>query len=104
MKQIPNLKRTEEAIAAYDKHAAEATEHWNEASTIKEVYTLLAQEERLGEAVGAAYGEDTKEFNNPATCKKEIRPGPAIPPEGYELSFVRRMVAKWKVENASKEK
>jgi hypothetical protein len=54
--------------------------------------------ERLGEAVGIAFGLDTADRNSLETCRGCIRPGHRIPGPGEELSFVRRMVAQWEAE------
>lgn len=94
-----DLSRTRDAIAAYD--VADAKFHhsslWkNNGPSIGEASRLLAELETLAEAVGAAYGEDTKDINSPETCRQCVRPGPAIPPLGEtQPSFVRRMVADW---------
>ena len=72
--KLPDLSRTEAAIAAYDCDPSD----------------------ELAAAVGAAYGEDTQDRNNPATCAALIRPGPKVPTPGSELSFVRRMVKLWR--------
>jgi len=79
---MTDLPRTRDAIAAYDREWAKPTKSY-------------AKLEELGEAVGIAFGEDTKEFNNPANCRALVRPGPPIPGPGFELSFVRRMVKRW---------
>lgn len=74
MAPLPDLSRTEAAIAAYDRSPSD----------------------KLAKEVGRVYGQDTKDRNDPETCAAVIRPGPAIPGAGYELSFVRRMVNMWR--------
>ena len=79
--KLPNLARTEAAIAAYD-------EKWGDDY---DVY----QEDDLAIGVGEAFGLDTIDRNDPAVCKALIRPGPREPRPGYRESFVRRMVRNW---------
>lgn len=93
---LPDLSLTERALARYDAEEPRLSKLIDAATTTAEVTDLLTKLEQLEEAVGAAFGDDTSDRNNPETCRKVIRPGPAIPPPGSELSFVRRMVAKWK--------
>lgn len=69
-----DLTRTAAALEAYDQNPSE----------------------QLAREVGVAYGLDTADRNDPATCADFIRPGPAVPKPGYEPSFVREMVRKWK--------
>lgn len=94
-----NLSRTRDAIAAYDVADARFRDSalWaNSGPSIGEASRLLAELETLAEAVGAAYGEDTKDINSPETCRQCVRPGPLVPPLGETRpSFVRRMVADW---------
>jgi hypothetical protein len=80
-----DLTRTRDAIAEYDR-----------------VGHMHASRE-LGEAVGTAFGEDTKAFNNPATCRDFIRPGPPVPSIGHKLSFVRAAVQDWEERTAQGE-
>ena len=70
-----NLSRTESALIEYDTHCTEAN----------------------ARAVGVAYGEDTKDINDPETCSSCIRPGKSKPAGHPDEPFVRRMVRKWKV-------
>ena len=93
-----DLTNTKVALKAYDKFQAE----WAARMPLsdEDFRSFLEMEGRLGEAVGATYGEDTKGFNSPQTCRQCVRPGPATPPVGQELSFVRRMVAKYGQEAA----
>ena len=90
-KRLPDLSRTKAAIEAYDKLNDELVMDGSQA----EVTGQFAELERLGEAVGIAFGLDTADRNSMDTCKGCIRPGHKVPAPGAELSFVRRMVAKW---------
>ena len=69
-----DLSRTEAALLAYDAHRTEAN----------------------ARAVGVAYGEDTKDINDPETCASCIGPGKPKPAGHPDEPFVRRMVRKWK--------
>jgi hypothetical protein len=97
-----NLKRTAAAIDAYDKVDGEVGRVMNLARADRGnpdcLDGLFEERERLAEAVGAAYGEDTKGLNDPVTCRAMIRPGSKVPPLGAEESFVRRMVRLWREE------
>jgi len=101
MKDLPDLSRTEAAIAAYDAHdityvaALAANSGYRSCTILDEWYK---KSDRLAFEVGKAYGEDTKDRNDPKTCADLIRPGLATPSSGSELSFVRRMVALWKAQ------
>lgn len=92
MKALPNLSRTIAALKAYDE-ADEGFATHSHAMSDEEADAMFQRLEKLGEAVGAAYGLDTADRNDPKTCAALIRPGPRVPPVGSELSFVRRMVA-----------
>lgn len=99
-KTIPfegSLALTKSAIEAYDELDAQ----FQTTLGIAESVALMHRLERLGEAVGAAFGEDTKSINNPDTCRGCIRPGPKVPGPGCELSFVRRMVKAWEERTAA---
>lgn len=90
-----DLSRTANAIVAYDV--------FNESLDFSKMNQAkadgaFAELERLAEAVGLAYGQDTAKINNVDTCRMCIRPGHKVPGPGCELSFVRRMVAKWEKE------
>jgi hypothetical protein len=94
-----DLSRTEAAIERHDALEAEldsdagadlAIENPGRASNQLERLDFLARE------VGRAFGLDTADRNDPTTCEALVRPGPAVPRPGYELSFVRRMVKQWK--------
>ena len=89
-----SLTRTRAAVAEFDRMAPILDAQMREAPTNTEVLAAVAEEDRLGEAVGIAFGLDTAGLNNPETCRKCVRPGPATPSPGAELSFVRRMLAK----------
>ena len=101
MNDLPDLSRTEAAIAAYDAHditymAALANDTGLRSCKILDDW--YKESDRLAFEVGKAYGEDTKDRNSPKDCAELIRPGPATPSDGSELSFVRRMVALWKAQ------
>ena len=78
MKELPDLTRTAEALAAFDAvHGPHDPGHDTE----------------LARAVGVAFGLDTADRNDPETCAVLVRPGPREPRGGdADLSFVRRMV------------
>lgn len=76
-KRFTSLARTAKALDEYDRRRA-------------------AGEFPSGEPVGIAFGEDTKAFNDPETCRACVRPGKKHPSHPDDLSFVRRMVAAWK--------
>lgn len=80
-KTLPNLARTEAALAAYDAKWGSGYDPY--------------QDDPLAVAVGEAFGLDTADRNDPETCKACVRPGPREPRPGYGLSFVRRMVRSW---------
>ena len=90
-KTLPDLSRTKAAIEAYDTFDAAATMSGSQ----DEVLAELAELERLGKEVGRAFGLDTADRNNVRDCEMYIRPGNKTPPAGFQLSFVRRMVARW---------
>jgi hypothetical protein len=100
--EYPPLPKTLAALQQYDKRAVELHKELLGASTSGEVMAICEELDRLAEKVGAAYGEETSDRNNPETCRKHVRPGPppALFPEA-ELSLVRKMVAQWQ-EQASK--
>jgi len=83
LRNLPDLSRTAKSIEEYDDY-------------YKKFQLMLAKLEKLAEAVGEAFGLDTIDRNDPEVCKNHIRPGTITPLPGYELSFVRRMVKKWK--------
>ena len=92
---LPDLGRTSAAIAAYDIVDAGVAEVFDELTPELAVEALALLDE-AGEAVGRAFGEDTRDRNSPETCAGVVRPGPAVPPPGGKLSFVRRMVNQWR--------
>lgn len=94
---IRPLPKTRAAIEAYDI----LYDQFNSSLQIshRRWIEFVSEIERLAEAVGIAYGEETCDINNPETCKQCIRPGPKVLPPGAELSFVRRMVNDWEKKN-----
>jgi len=96
---LPDLSRTAAAIEAFDVVDAEFEAYMSGESgdpEIERTKDLFRRMEEAGAAVGLAYGEDTRDRNSPETCEGVVRPGPAVPGPGRELSFVRRMVAQWR--------
>jgi hypothetical protein len=90
--------RTAAALEEFDRMEPEIWRRMNEAAAAgknEDVLAAVAEEERLGRAVGRAFGEDSKAFNNPKTCEELVRPGPS---SAKEPSFVRKVVARWKRE------
>lgn len=90
---MTSLARTAKAIRRYDEIDAEADDAQHTPNAI-----LIPIMERLEEAavyVGRIFGEETAGINNPETCAQCVRPGPAVPGPGFQLSFVRRMVDLW---------
>lgn len=90
---LPSLARTSAAIEAYDMFDASLN---FDGMTQEQVQAGFAELERLGQAVGEAFGLDTADRNSVNTCREVIRPGHKIPGPGCELSYVRRMVNKWR--------
>jgi len=97
-RELPDLARTRAAISAYDALDARISVDEVCGRERDGAAKMLDDLEALGEAVGAAFGEDTKDRNDPETCRRCVRPGPAVPQPGAELSFVRRMVKAWEGE------
>lgn len=94
MKDLPPLPKTKAAIAAYDEHDAICTVDSIVDLPRGAAMKLFNELDRLGREVGVAFGEETKDRNNPQTCADCIRPGPKTLALGEtEPSFVRRMVA-----------
>jgi len=89
-----DLTRTQTAIKKYDI-ASDEFDVYSDNMQYDEAIAKMDELEKLEEAVGEAFGLDTADINNVDTCRQCIRPGPAVPGPGYELSFVRRMVQKW---------
>lgn len=85
---LPDMSRTAKALEHYD--------HLNVA--LKDDTTQKGNQLVMDAArdVGVAFGEDTKDRNDPQVCADLIRPGPKVPGPGAELSFVRRMVKLWR--------
>lgn len=82
-----NLARTKAAIEAFDAEAAKPMPE-----PFGEAWGKINREDRLAEAVGEAYGLDTADRNDPATCKACIRPGRPTEADHPDEPFVRRMV------------
>lgn len=70
------FKRTREALAEYDKHSdwMDSNDVWHKST--KTVSVAFETLDRLGRAVGRAYGEDTCDINSPDTCEGCVRPSP----------------------------
>jgi len=66
------LTRTAQALAEYDAYLALG--RLVACKTNEAVYAEMAEEERLGELVGIAFGLDTAHTNNFNTCKDHVRP------------------------------
>jgi len=98
VERLPDLSRTLAALKAHDERLPLLMKAMDAARTDADLRKVLADIEQLEEAVGSAFGLDTSDRNNPEDCRKLCRPGPAVPPPGQELSFVRRMVAEWQGE------
>lgn len=90
-----NLSRTAKAIQDYDERVPELERKLITPRDQYEVVAVVREIEKLDEAVGIAFGEDTRDRNNPETCRQCVRPGPKEPSPGFELSFVRRLVLEW---------
>lgn len=83
--RLPDLSRTRAALVAFDEyHAREVPMDTNAAAV-----AYFDELDRLAEAVGEAFGLDTADRNDPATCRQCVRPGP----------FVRNAVAEWERQN-----
>lgn len=85
---------TRVAIEAYDAFDATFETALDEADQEK-VTAWFKEQDRLGEAVGVAFGVETSDINSVETCRGCIRPGHKIPGPGCEESFVRKAVRKW---------
>ncbi|APU88951.1 hypothetical protein Rctr197k_153 [Virus Rctr197k] len=82
------------AVEAYDAHddALDAIE------TNEAMRAWTTEEQRLGEAVGLAFWELTKNINNRETCRQLVRPGPReLRPGDTQLSLVRRTLKRGKL-------
>lgn len=90
-----SLARTLSAVEAYDAHDELVAkvllfpEDYSDSAADQ----IMRKRDELGAIVGTAYGLDTADRNDPATCARCVRPGPRMPQPGAELSFVRRMLA-----------
>lgn len=94
--ELPDLSRTAAALEAHDRAYEALREAASRSIGIHRLHALDAEVDRLAAAVGAAYGLDTADRNDPGDCAALIRPGSPSPPPGSELSFVRKMVALWR--------
>ena len=90
-----DFSRTQEALRIYDEQEPILFNKVMATRIPGESGRLMDEIDKLAEAVGIAFGEDTKDINNPETCRQCIRPGPAVPPPGAELSFVRKTIKKF---------
>jgi len=91
---LPDLSRTARAIEVLDRLEPILREKVISCPTNK-AERIQAEIDALEREVGEAYGEDTKDRNDPRACA-ELRAGSPVPPPGCELSFVRRMVGLWR--------
>ncbi len=82
-----NLARTKAAIEAFDTETAQPMPE-----DFSEAWRKLNREDQLAEAVGEAFGLDTADRNDPATCKVCVRPGKPTAADHPDEPFVRRMV------------
>ena len=96
--KLPDLARTSAALDAYDE--LDASLDFSKINH-SQAEAAFAKIEKAAEAVGIAFGEDTKDRNNPDDCRKLIRPGHKVPGPGYELSAVRKWVNQWKAGNVT---
>jgi hypothetical protein len=81
------LYMTKKALTLYDE-IADAIYGFDKAMELK----CLNIMEKMSEMVAMAFYIDTIDRNNIKTCLQTIKPGPKIPAEGQELSFVRRQL------------
>lgn len=75
------LTKTAKALADYDRFEATA-------DSMSKTYDAKIEEHR--KAVAMAFSQESP--NSVDRCLELIYPGPAVPPPGRELSFVRQMV------------
>jgi len=92
---IPDLSRTARAVERRDRLLPILHEKMGGDVSNAAALRILAEIGAVEREVGVAYGEDTKDRNDPRACA-ELRAGPPVPPPGCELSFVRRMVGLWR--------
>lgn len=88
------LTKTRKAVADYDLQMPILDKELSFAKTNSMCDEIILKMEKLGEAVGVAFGEDTKDRNNADTCRQCVRPGPSAAAPGFELSFVRKLLLK----------
>jgi hypothetical protein len=84
-----DLTRTRDALRAYDALRTCKT------GTIPPQAEAEEEEWRLVGAVAEAFAEDTADRNDKETILQVIRPGPAHPGPGMDLTFVRKCVRWW---------
>lgn len=99
--ELPDLSRTAVALEAHDRALEALRSAADQSIGIHRLRALDAEVDRLAAVVGAAYGLDTADRNDPQTCADHIRPGPPTPPPGATLSFVRRMVTQWREQSGA---
>jgi hypothetical protein len=92
---LSDLSRTARAIEVRDRLVPVLDEKLACEASNAVSLKILAEIEAVEQEVGVAYGEDTKDRNDPRACA-ELRAGPPVPSPGCELSFVRRMVSLWR--------
>lgn len=105
--QLPDLSRTEAAIkkldvlwsqffAALEKPGLESG---------SEMVRLSAALDAADAEVGATYGQDTADRNDPQTCARCVRAGQPVRPLNDAAfsaeTFVRRMVRQWREQQGS---
>lgn len=89
-----SFKNTAAALEQYDREIAQVEILWANAETSRDVLQAQRAETQLEEMVSEAFFEDTKGINCRENCML-VKPGPAVPPPGQELSWLRTRVAKW---------
>jgi hypothetical protein len=99
LKRLPDLSRTAKAIEEHDAYKIEFADAIdNGKGKALDLLKVVSKFEALAKAVGHAYGLDTADRNAMDTCENHVRPGPEVPGPGCEISFVRKMVAQWKIQ------
>jgi len=93
-----DLTRTRDALLAYDADSKRIDALFLNAKTDEEVKATLKEHELRCRKVAAAFADDTSDQNNRNTVMEAIKPGPAHPAPGCELSFVRLCVRWWETQ------